>query len=184
MHRLPTFLLLGFALIVAIPLSAQEEDAHRETAGENTHAFSHHRLAILLAHTHVPAREQKEGLFIPSWGLDYEYWLNDRWGIGLHSDLELQAFVIEQRESDEVLKREYPLVLTLDLLMNPWRGFVLEAGPGYEFERNETFFLLRFGASYEFELPGQWDIAPTFFYDTRIDAFNTYSIGIVVGKRF
>lgn len=178
MRRLAPFFLLGIALLFSLPLRSQEAEA------EEPHAFRHHRLALLLGHTHVPARQQKDGLFIPSYGLDYEYWWTERWGIGLHSDLELQTFVVERRETDEELEREYPLVLTLDLLVRPWRGLVLEIGPGYEFEPRETLFLVRIGAGYEFELPGHWDISPTLFYDSRTDAFDTYSLGIVVGKRF
>ena len=143
----------------------------------------HHRIAILIGHTHIPALQNGRGFLIPSWGLDYEYWFTRSWGVGLHSDLELQTFLIERSESEEI-EREYPIVVTLDALYKPWRGLVIQLGPGYEFEKNKNFFLIRAGLEYEIDLPHHWDLSPSVFYDTRIDAYDTWSIALGVGKRF
>lgn len=146
--------------------------------------FPHHRIALLLGHTHVPANTDGDGIFIPSWGLDYEYWFNRNWGLGLHTDLELQSFVIENGNED-ILEREYPLVITLDALYNPWKGLVIQLGPGYEFERNEGFYLIRLGLEYEIEIGHQyWDLSPSVFYDNRFGAYDAWSIALGVGKRF
>ena len=84
----------------------------------------------------------------------------------------------------EELERISPLVVTLDALYKPWRGLVLQIGPGIEFEKNENYPLLRAGIEYEFELNHHWDIAPTVFYDTRFSEYHTWSIALGVGKRF
>lgn len=160
----------------------------RSTASEKEHSqpdFGHHRVAILLGHTHVRASDAGKGLLIPSWGLDYEYWFNPKWGVGLHTDLELQTFLIEVKpEEEEFLERDYPLVASLDVLYNPWKGLVLELGGGYEFEPNQGFWLLQFGLEYEIHINKGWDVFPTVFYDNRFGAFNTWTIALGIGKRF
>lgn len=177
----------------AAVLSAQHhgQQAHAETQ-DSSHVtkiikrhnfFPHFRGAVFISHTFIPAVAENTRVAIPSYGLDLEYWFNHDWGIGLHNDLELENFIIEQG-NEEFLERDYPLVSSLDLLYRPWRGLVFQVGPGIEIDRNETFFLFRLGVEYEVELGHHWDLYPTLFYDTREDAFTTISIGLGVGKRF
>ena len=163
-------------------VAASELQAQHQTAIEDHH-FKHFRVSVLLGHTLVPSRHSSEHLFIPSWGLDLEYWHNAKWGLGLHNDLELQTFVIE-KENDEILQREYPLVATLDLLYKPWRDLVVLFGPGVEFEPTERLSLWRIGVEYEIEFFNHWDLAPSFFYDSRKDTFDTWSLALGVGRRF
>ena len=58
------------------------------------------------------------------------------------------------------------------------------AGPGIELEKEENFYVVRTGLEYELELGSHWDVSPTIFYDSRIDAYDTFSIGIGIGKHF
>ena len=82
------------------------------------------------------------------------------------------------------MEREFPLVFTLDALWKPTHELVLLAGPGFEIETEESFFVFRLGFEYEIEFGGHWDVSPSAFYDYRADAFGTWSIGLGVGKRF
>jgi hypothetical protein len=150
---------------------------------EEEHRFPHYRVALLIGHTAVPADIQNDYVFISSWGLDFEYWIDNQWAIGLHNDMELQSFIIEYEEY-KTLERVYPLVVSLDLIYKPVGGLVFQFGPGYEFERNESFFLFRTGVEYEIDLPHHFDLAPTLFYDNRFEANNTWTIALGVGKRF
>ena len=114
---------------------------------------------------------------------DYEVFLIERIGKIRKGIGRIQFFLIEKGR-DEIIEREYPLVLTLDALYKPWKGLVFQLGPGYELEPTENYFLVRFGVEYEFDLPGHWDIAPSFFYDTRDRIYDTWSIALGVGKQF
>ena len=179
------YLLLFSVLVLAFSISASAQADHtHHPADDNGHDFRHFRIAPLIGHTFVPAGHSREYLAIPSWGLDLEYWFNPAWGIGLHNDLELQSFIIERPIGEEVLEREFPLVTTIDLLYKPWGGLVLMGGPGYEFEATRSFFLFRLGVEYEFELGNHWDLAPSFFYDSREQEYDTWSFALGVGKRF
>jgi hypothetical protein len=115
--------------------------------------------------------------------LDLEYWFNPTWGIGSHNDLELISFEVE-REGGTTFERETPVLLTLDALWKAWKGLVVLAGPGIELEKEENLFVLRAGLEYELELGSHWDVAPTIFYDIRLDAYDTFSVGLGIGKRF
>jgi hypothetical protein len=175
-----------FTLMLSLSFSAMAQHASHEPSLQEPakeHDTKHFRIAALIGHTFVPAGQSQEHLVIPSWGLDLEYWFNERWGIGLHNDLEIQEFIIEQ-ENDELLERDYPLVLTLDALYKPWKGLVFQVGAGYEIEKTEDFFLARVGIEYEFEIGNHWDVSPMFFYDYRFEANDTWSFGLGIGKRF
>ena len=178
-----TFAPLILALAFVLPSARSQSGSHLDEAKAPEHKVKHFRVALLMANTFVPAKHSSERLIIPSWGLDIEYWFNHKWGIGLHNDLELQTFLIEKGE-DEILEREYPLVVTLDALFHPWKGLAFQAGPGIEIEKNENFFLFRVGVEYVFFLPGDWDMGPFFFYDTRDKVYDTWSLGLGIAKHF
>ncbi|MBK9013494.1 MAG: hypothetical protein IPM82_05100 [Saprospiraceae bacterium] len=88
--------------------------------------FKKFRIAVVMGHTAVPHGEKPAHLFVPSWGIDAEYWASPNWGLGIHTDMELQSFVAKLAEG-EILEREYPVVATFELLVNPKQL----PGPGF-----------------------------------------------------
>lgn len=172
-------LLFALSLTASAQGVAFEEEVTKE---ENIPPF---RVAALIGHTVVPAEHAGTRVIVPSWGLDLEYWFGRKWGVGLHSDIELESFVIiRQGVEEEELERIRPVVITLDALYNPWKGLILQLGPGIEFERTENFAVVRAGVEYEVEIGHGWDLAPTFFYDSRFDEYHTWTFALPVGKRF
>lgn len=175
---------LSFGLFLFIMAATTSSAIAQHTPPQNNKHPDHKafRIAPLIGHTLV-AVNKNEHQVIPSYGLDLEYWPSGKWGIGLHNDIELESFILVQ-EGKEDLERERPLVFTLDGLYKPWKNLVLVAGPGLEFDPGKTLTLLRFGLEYEFEMTHHWDLSPAFIYDTRFNAFDTWGIGLGVGKRF
>ena len=161
-------------------LLAQHSIKHAEVSHE-IHP-KHWRVAGLIGHTLIPSAQ--EHVFIPSWGLDLEYWPRQTLGIGLHSDVEIEQFIIIEGPEEEAIERVTPIVCTLDLLWKPWKGLVFVLGPGIEFEEDQQFTLLRTGIEYEVEIGHHFDIAPAIMYDDRLDGYHTWSIMLGVGKRF
>ncbi len=171
------------AFVLSFLTATSHAQHHPAVSHEADHEpFPHFRVAVLIGHTSIPSGEKPERMFIPSWGVDIEYWFNEKWGLGNHNDIEVESFVVAS-EHENLIEREYPIVTTLELLYNPWKGLILQAGPGFEHEKDRDYSVIRYGIEYEFSLPGHWDIFPTFCYDTRLKAYDTWTIGMGVGKR-
>jgi len=165
--------ILVFALLFSSFIALSQEE------------FKHFRVSPVLSHTYIPTatNEGNKTVIVPSIGLDLEYWMNEKWGIGFHNDLELATFEIEKEEALFV-EKEYPVVLTLDGLWKFHKEWVFVLGTGVEFEKNENLFIIRAGLEYEIEFGNNWDVSPAVLYDHRTNNFNTWSLGIGIGKRF
>lgn len=169
-----------FFLTTALLFSQHSE--HSKT----DHNDSYFRISFGLAHTYLP-EETSDGtknLILPSIALDIEYWINHRWGIGLHNDLELLNFEVKEDHDQIFIEREFPVLITLDGLWRPYKDLVLFFGPGIELEENKNFFVFRVGGEYEIPFASNWDLSPMVFYDMRDGAYNTLTIGLGVGYRF
>jgi hypothetical protein len=84
-------------------------------------------------------------------GLEYEYQLNPRFGIG-----GLGEYAGGDFDS---------WVIGIPVFIHPHAGWFFRLAPGLEFEDSETNFLFRAGLGYEFELMPRWSLAPEFNVD-------------------
>jgi hypothetical protein len=166
-----------FVLTSVIATSQEHENEHGN--------FKHFRISPVISHTFIPTNtsEGDKTVIVPTFGLDLEYWINEKWGLGFHNDLELETFEIE-KEHELFVEKEFPLVLTFDALYKFKKHFVLVVGTGVEFEKNEDLFIIRAGLEYEVEFGNHWDVSPTVIYDHRSNSSSTWGIGIGIGKRF
>ncbi len=129
------------------------------------------RIIGIIGHTLVN-NQGLDNVFVPSWGLDVEYWFNNKWGIGLHNDVEIETFVIRNSQNDEI-ERVNPLVFTIDALHQFGGGFVIFLGPGIELEKEESYYLMRVGMAYEKAISRTFYIGPGLSLDQRFDGYNT-----------
>jgi hypothetical protein len=141
------------------------------------------RAAIVLGHTFISEEHTGETTIVPSWGLDLEYWLDHHWGIGMHNDLELETFIIRVQDEEE-LERIFPVVITIEGFYKWKNKLVLQMGPGIELEKTQNYYLFRLGIEYEFTFGEHWDLSPTIFYDSRFDSYDTWTLGLCVGRHF
>jgi hypothetical protein len=141
------------------------------------------RIAALIGHTMIKSEGSDAHLFIPSWGLDIEYWISNKWGIGLHNDIEIESFIVVTK-GEEDIERINPLVVTLDALYHFKSGLVLSGGPGVELAEGESFYLFRFGAELEVPISNGFDVVPSIFFDQRFDGFSTWTVALGIGKHF
>lgn len=175
--------LIVVCIVQSIAAYGQHEAPHnqREEGIESTR----HRFSIGMYNTHIPAgdkeAEQAQYLIVPTWGFSYFYGLNHRWSIGASADIELSRYVVKQSDETDLI-RSTPVVVSTILGFKPWQRLVLLSGPSYEFETHESFFMWRFALEYEIELPDHWSISPSFVYDLRPGAFNSYAVGVTFGK--
>ncbi len=200
----PVCLLTALLFMVAALEAADDE---RATRREQEHPPSHeeyepegdpewfeagkkNRLAVFVGYGWVPKGQggEREGVtVIPALALDYERWVHPRFGIGWYNDFQLTTFVVEREgeheEEDKFLEREYAIVTAVVGVFEVVERLAVFAGPGYEFETTENLFVFKIGAEYGFPLPNRWDLAVGGSYDIR-DAFDSWGLGISIGKRF
>lgn len=171
-----------FALICTLQF------AHAQESEEEENSANFHRLTLVMGHAYVPAGFQngnKEWLVLGSWGFDYDYWLHPQWAIGLHSDLVIENFEIEKsggEETEKILERSYPLASTLVGIFKPGEHLTILLGAGGEFAKEETLLLFRAGLEYGWELPGEWELGISLLNDLKVDAYNSWTLGVGISK--
>jgi hypothetical protein len=161
--------------------NAQEFEVEEETA-------NYHRLTLVMGHAYVPGGfkdGEKQWLTLGSWGFDYDYWFHPQWAVGVHSDIVVENFEIEQSgegEMEGILGRSSPLASALVGIFKPGEHLTILLGAGGEFAKEETLFLLRAGLEYGWELPGEWELGISLMNDLKVDAYNSWTLGVGVSK--
>ena len=181
-HVFSTFIILwSFNLLSAQDQLTEQYEDHNEPCRHRNHL----RTSLFIGHTYLntDTKKGKELLVLPSIGIDLEYFFNHQIGIGLHNDIELLTFEVESEENVFV-EREYPVLITLDAVWHHKSGLVFYGGPGIEFEKQQDYFVFRFGTELALELNEHWDLYPSVFYDFRQGAYNSLNIGFGVGRSF
>ena len=181
---------LGFGLAV----SGQEAPYKQHKKSEEDHGESHssfhrHSIAVFLSHTFISQGirdNDRDWLVAPSWGLFYNYHLSEKWAIGLHGDLIIEEFVVEDRRGEfEDLERSFPFSTLIVGSYRVSEHWAFALGGGAEWEKNENFAMIRFGAEYGIQVPAfNMEIIFALNYDVLIDAYDSFNIGIGVAKLF
>ena len=130
----------------------------------NGHRESSHHFSLLLAGTHIEEADHTSFTI----GIDYEYRVNRSLGLG---------FVVEHAfESIDATT----LIAVADIHI--WEGLALQIGPGIEFVDEDSFFVGRIGALYEFELENKYTITPQLHYDFSHE--DAVVFGVAFGRGF
>ena len=177
MNRILKIVVVVFLLLPNTFLGQERSEAHSE--------FRHFLASVILAHSFIPSGSSKGKLIttIPSFGFDIDYWFTEKIAIGFHYDLKLEYFEINGKD-DISYERQYPFVITLDIIYKFYEEFNFIFGYGQELEETQNFHLIRFGLEHEFKIGNHWDFSPGINYDIRFGNYGTWNIGIGVGKKF
>lgn len=173
-----------FICFICCKAIAQEEPKNEEKFQP------YHILGIAISHAHVFAGKDPDGNntthSLPSISLDYTFQFHPKWGIGLHTDLILEEFVVEKTGGEEVIERSYPIAPALMGIYraNKHLSFLLGAGVELEFEKDENFFLNRVGVEYSGEMAKGWEAFGALNYDFKWNAYDTWVLGIGIAKSF
>ncbi len=160
---------------------SQTEESH------STHNFKHFRISGAIGHTYIPQASSGDAKFVvvPTIGLDFQYWINAKWGIGLKNDIEIANYLVEGDNGNSSIIRDNPVIIALPVLLSPWENhFTFILGPAIEIEQHQNFFVFRAGVGSEFEVGNHWDFAPEIIYDLKDGHINSLTFAIAVGKRF
>ena len=123
-------------------------------------------------------------MIVPAFGLNYDYFFNARWGLGVHSDILMQQFKVEKHNNHEEVVRENPIALCGMLFLKLHHRWAIFAGYGVEMEKHENFQLVRIGAEYGIELPKKWELGFSLEFDYKLEAYNSLLFGIGFSKLF
>lgn len=173
-------------LFITLMLSLMTGLVYSQKNHSSSHVgFKRHHLSVMWGNTIVPAAKTPHGedcsIIMPTWGLNYAFHLNRKWAIGWHNEVELQSYLVEKHQ-DFTFQRDFPVITSLALLFEPVHRLVLHAGPGYELERNESFFIMKAGMDYLFPLPKDYNLAIGFSYDNKGKIYDAWTFGISIGK--
>jgi len=117
---------------------AQEESIEEKPTNRN-------KLTLAISHTHLPDGINDKGdkvwQVLPSWGLDYDLRISQKWGLGVHSDIVIQDFAYEEKEGI-TKKRSYPVATAFVTSYKAARHLALIAGGGAEFAPEGTLGLV------------------------------------------
>lgn len=169
--------------------NTQESDRDSEFEFQHETEFKKNSLALALGHTYISEGKidgKRQWISAPSFALHYNYIINEKWAIGLHNDIIIESFVVQNNSSEEEeLQREYPLSNILMGIYEFSENWGLAFGAGIEWEKNENFAIMRVGIEYGLELkkPGL-DVFFMLNYDALINAYDSINLGIGINKLF
>lgn len=167
-----------FTLLIL--LIAMQTNAQDTTKGIK----SSHRLSFGLGHTSISEGRQNgqtQWLPLASWSLNYDYWLNNKWAIGLQNDWILETFVVKQK-SGSVIERKNPIAVIpvgMYKLSGHWTAVF---GAGLEFSHGHNLGLTRLGAEYGVHLPKHTEVGVALVWDNKWNYYNSWGIAFTVGK--
>ena len=185
-----------FSLIVLFALNgelwAQEEpstetemESEMEEEFEEEEEESRHFLSVMVAHDHV-SQGIKNGdrtwLTLPSFMLAYNYIISERFMIGLAGDIILEQFEfeVEDGEQQATFERSYPIALVASGTYRPIKHLGILAGGGFEYAKEETFGLVRFGLEPFIKISQHLELVLNLSYDIKIDAYDNWNLGFGV----
>lgn len=167
-----------FTLLIV--LIAMQTNAQDTTKGIK----SSHRLSFGLGHTSISEGRQNgqtQWLPLASWSLNYDYWFNNKWAIGLQNDWILETFVVKQK-SGSVIERKNPIAVIpvgMYKLSGHWTAIL---GAGIEFSHGHNLGLTRFGAEYGVHLLKHTEVGVALVWDNKWNYYNSWGVAFTVGK--
>lgn len=183
---LTAFLLLGFGLAQSQEAERHEPETGAAHEGEDHGIHHRHSLSVLLAHAHIlngSVDGKIRGLQRPSWMIAYNYNFNEQWALGLHGDIILETFLVEkggsggEGETPELLERDHPISLVGAGTYKPIEHLGIILGGGLEFDKSESFGLVRFGLEPNLMLSERIELILNLSYDIKIDGYDNWNLG-------
>lgn len=189
-----TAMVIACLLAGAAPVRAQHETSSAPGtatvhAPEAPHGMAgRHRLTLGLGHSHVinsivGEDGELKNQALPSWSLNYDYWLSDKWAIGVQTDLIIESFVIEHGD-EELLEREYPVLVAGVAIFKPFRHFSFVGGLGVEYAKEQTLTATRLGVEYGTHLGSNWEVGVAATWDAKWNYYDAWGLNFTVSRLF
>jgi len=163
-----------------ISLLSQEHLAEEDSEHQK---IRHHWINLFTGYTLINEAVSEDGTeinIVPTLGIDYEYKLNHRMSLAWVNEFELSTYAVETDQSEE-LERSFAIVSALVFSYDIFPFWGVFAGPGYEFEENESFYTTKLGTEFMKEFDSGWVIALSLSIDIK-EVNTSPSFGVVVKR--
>jgi hypothetical protein len=177
-------------LLICLTIVGTGNNCHPQENVHNNnekHGNGFHKLTGAMAFAFIDNSFSDQGneiLVVPALGLIYDYFLNRKWGFGIHSDILLQQFVAEAHRDKKEIVRDNPVAVTGILTYKPHHRWAIMGGYGIEFEKQKNLQLIRIGGEYGIELPKEWELGFSLEFDFKPDAYGSLLFGVGFSKLF
>ena len=179
------------AIFVAMLLVMRSTAFGQEPVNTGEEKFKpKHSLSLTIGHEHAfngrDEKGDKKTLILPFWGLDYNFQFSPKFAVGLHTDFIVESFEVEKNlESgiEEVVERTRPIAPAIMGFYKPTEHWSFGIGMGGEFSKEENYVLNRAAVEYGAEIRKGWEVFGGLQYDFRWKAYDTWTIGLGIGKR-
>jgi hypothetical protein len=151
----------------------------------------HHSIGLVIGHTQISQGIQSDGqrkwLSLPVWAINYNFKFKPQWALGLHTDIIFEDFLVEEHlnnSQEKVLERKYPIASALMATYKPFKHVSFLLGTGAEFSHSGNLFLVRCGFEYSYHFANNFELNAIITNDLKVNAYNSWSIGLGVSKVF
>src|SRR5690606_10822377 len=154
-------------------------------AQEDKSSGHHQTLGVSISHVNIfngVDNSESKLISLPAWGIDYNYCLTEKWGLGLHTDIIVDKFTVDENVSDDAsLLSSFPI--DPDFMgMRKFGNHTIMFGVGGEFEKEENLFFNWLGYEYGIEVSEKWEVGAAINYDFRWNAYDSYTVSIGVSR--
>ena len=172
-------IIITFTLLLSITfVNAQEHE-------ELDFLEKKHSIALIISHTQIAEgikNGEKTWVSLPSWGIDYNYEINERWGIGMHNDILVESFTVKHFNETEI-ERSTPFASAIVGMYKPIKNLNLILGVGGEFSKEENLILFKAGIEYAYRFHNNWELIASVTNDLKINTYNSWSIGFGIARK-
>jgi hypothetical protein len=172
---------LGIIAVLVLlfnPLFAQIEH------NEESHIVKYKNAAALFVGNTIIA---PSGFNLPTIGMEYAREINHHIGIGLIAEVEIGSHIVQKNEEGEMVSevhREGAFLVLPTVFVRVYKGLILNAGYGVEFESHENLGLLKVGLEYKLAMHNpRWVVLPTVSWD-HTKLFDGFVYGVNFGYKF
>lgn len=184
MKKINLVIVVHFTLLVILSAGTAKAQHETHAAAEHHGMKGASRLTLGLGHTHVSQGVidgETKWIVLPSWSLNYDYWVSNKWAVGLQTDLITETFVIESNDGKE-FERSKPVSLVPSVMFKPGKHFSFILGVGGEFAKEHDFTLTRLGVEYGWHLPKNWELGAALVWDNKWNYYNSWGLAFTISK--
>lgn len=173
-----SFIGIFFANAQDISMNADDDEDFKKKIG----------VSAVMGHALIKNnKKDKKNFSAPTLGINLNYWIAQKWSVGLHSDLIFENFVIEENNGSVVksyLEREYPLSINAVGIYKPIKSLGIMGGAGKELSTSKNLTMIVAGLEYFYELSKKWEIGLSATYEMKLRSYDTVMIGLGITRVF